>query len=368
METSNFKKVVWPNVNPDQVSASHQNGSNGVHHHNDLFQSEAGIASTNGNVTGIDKPMAWVKNAAASSEHQARSAAEALEMEIEKRRWDATNGRRLSRSRSRSRNIMERARSFERAAAEASGSQPGSRVPSRQGSFSNVPGQFRGRQRRSPSTGRSQLAESWNKSAEENAAGSRPPSRAAREKSVGRIDTTKWEAAMAAAAEQAPPPKTPPVKRRQLKAPSPAPPAEDDVRSFEQLRFPSRITASQGGAPTSSWPPQAQQDQYHEQPPPPPPPPRDYITRPEDQLPQPPTSTELNTDSIQSLSRQDKDQIVEQWVRQTSTQQARDELEQFALEIAESVVSTMERNNGKVSGHNSIVGYWEALETNCIAL
>ena len=54
---------------------------------------------------------------------------------------------------------------------------------------------------------------------------------------------------------------------------------------------------------------------------------------------------ELSEATIQTLSQEEKEQIVEQWVRQTSTQEARDELEQFAYEIAESVVSTMERSH-----------------------
>ena len=57
------------------------------------------------------------------------------------------------------------------------------------------------------------------------------------------------------------------------------------------------------------------------------------------------TNADLSEATIQSLSQEEKEQIVEQWVRQTSTQEARDELEQFAYEIAESVVSTMERNS-----------------------
>jgi hypothetical protein len=44
------------------------------------------------------------------------------------------------------------------------------------------------------------------------------------------------------------------------------------------------------------------------------------------------------------LSQEEKEQSVEQWVQQTSTQQAQNELEKFAYEIAETVVSTMEKH------------------------
>ena len=44
------------------------------------------------------------------------------------------------------------------------------------------------------------------------------------------------------------------------------------------------------------------------------------------------------------MSQEEKEQIVEQWVQQTSTQQAQNELEKFAYEIAETVVNTMEKH------------------------
>ena len=89
--------------------------------------------------------------------------------------------RHLARSRSRSRQIMERARSFDRLAAETCHSNPGSRPPSRT------------RGRRSPSFGR-QLNEQW-----QQGSFSRPESRGPdfeppkRWQSVGRIDTAQWE-------------------------------------------------------------------------------------------------------------------------------------------------------------------------------
>ena len=296
MEKNNYKKVVWPNRSPRKTVEQ----SDERHH---VHQQES-FGQTENHTT--DHPMAWIKTAA--SEHHAQQTAEAMEMEIQKRVWDATTGRRLSRSRSRSKNIMDRARSFERAAAEAAtpeipGSNHGSRAPSRQGSSSNLKGL--GRRPRSPSAGR-QMADFWQSEAGQ--VSSRPPSRAAREKSVGRIDTSHWEAAMAKAKPQGPPPKTPPPRRRELKAPSPVPPPP--------------------------LPPQVEDVPDHDPTPPlpPPPPPRNE------------SSGGQELKSIQSLSPEEKEQIVDEWVQQTSTQQARDELERFALEIAETVVSTMEKH------------------------
>ena len=108
----NFKKVVWPNVNNNRTrqQIQSQDQEHHHHHHQESFSSS--------NTT--DRPMAWMKNVAASAEHHTQSTAEAMEksmeMEIQKRVWDATTGRHLSRSRSKSKNIIDRARSFERAA------------------------------------------------------------------------------------------------------------------------------------------------------------------------------------------------------------------------------------------------------------
>jgi hypothetical protein len=314
----NYKKVVWPSPHHDNAKEKQPQ-----HHHHQHEAFVNGAVSAN----NVDKPLAWMKDVASEHHHlqQSTAAEAAMELEIQKRAWDATTGRHLSRSRSKSKNIMERARSFERAAAEAAiGSNPGSRAPSRQGSFSNVPGgQARGR-RRSPSVGR-QLADYW-----QTEATSRPASRAGRERSVGRLDTAQWEATVAKAkANPAPPPKTPPQKRRPMKAPSPAP-KEPEISPAHQ--FP-RHNVNQ------DWPHAAspiRKDHERLPSPPPPPPPRHLKES---------SGTELSAASIQTLSKEDKDDIVEQWVRQSSTQQARDELEQFAYEIAESVVSTLERSN-----------------------
>ena len=321
----NFKKVVWPNVgNRSRQNQNNQEEEQHLHHHH-----QETFASNN----ATDRPMAWMKNVASTEDHHAQSTAEAMEMEIQKRVWDATTGRHLSRSRSKSKNIMDRARSFERAA-EAVGSAHSSRAPSRQGSSSNIPQQHqvgqggRGpshRRTRSPSAGR-QMADFWQTEANSQ---SRPQSRAGRERSVGRVDTSHWEAAMAKAKKQGPPPKTPPQRRRELKAPSPAPPPPPPQtapmpppRAIATTAAP--VVLEDRGRPD------------HESTPPPPPP--------------PPLPQESELKSIQSLSQEEKEQIVEQWVQQTSTQQqAQDELEKFAYEIAETVVSTMEKHQVKFS-------------------
>lgn len=311
LENSHYKKVVWPNNAHHQQKQIIEEQQH--HHHHQEFS----------NSHQADKPMAWMKNVANNEQHTAQAAAEAIELDIQKKVWDATTGRRVSRSRSRSKNIMERARSFERAAeAVAAGSQPGSRAPSRQGSFSNglpsAPSRL-GRRQRSPSAGRN-IAEFW-----QNETNSRPQSRAGRERSVGRVDTTQWEAAMARAkAEQPAPPKTPPQRRRELKAPSPAPPPPPPPREEIRPTFNNNRTRFQDHESTPT-------------PPPPPPPPRQH---------------EGELKSIHTLSAEEKEQIVEQWVEQTSTQEARDELEKFAYEIAETVVNTMEK---QVSFHTSII-------------
>ena len=133
------RKVVWPCIHQHHRKT---NDSITTHHHKS--------SNVNGS-TSVDKPMAWMKNAG----EYPRDANEEMEMDIQKQTLAATNSNRLSRSRSR--HIMERARSFERAAAEAAAgvnatnaggcdSNPSSRPGSRSGSVS--------RSRRSPSVGR----------------------------------------------------------------------------------------------------------------------------------------------------------------------------------------------------------------------
>lgn len=310
----NFKKVVWPNIQKVDQHGEHQHQAlqKNRHTHDQLS------ASSQGGCNGqADKPMAWMKNVAAS-EHHLQSTTEAMELEIQKRLWDATTGRRQSRSRSRSKNIMDRARSFERAAAEAAatpGSANNSRAPSRQGSTSNVPGGRMSRPRqRSPSAGGRQMAEFWQQEVVQ-ASNSRPSSRAGRERSVGRVDTTPWENTVKPHVLP-PPTKTPPPKRKLVQPPSVTP------HSVPQPSFPAKVALVQ--------------DHDHASTPPPPPPPPRHL-----QPTQAPEGKQELT-SIQTLSREEKEQIVEQWVQNTSSQS---ELEQFAYEIAETVVSSMEQRS-----------------------
>ena len=143
------RKVVWP--------------CNNNHHHREnnnslkITSRSDHHPKTNLNGVGIsvDKPMAWMKHAG----EYPRDANEELEMDIQKTTFAVAHSNRLSRSRSR--HIMDRAKSFERAAAEAAAggltsgvvhaasgynSNTSSRPVSRSGSVS--------RNRRSPSVGR----------------------------------------------------------------------------------------------------------------------------------------------------------------------------------------------------------------------
>ena len=143
------RKVVWPCINKDHYRKTTNGVSDSIHHHKTALNGHGGIGS-------VDKPMAWVKNASTGGDYP-RDANDQMEMDIQKRTLAAANSNRLTRSRSR--HIMERARSFERAATEAAAggivgtlnasgydSNASSRPISRSGSFS--------RSRRSPSVGR----------------------------------------------------------------------------------------------------------------------------------------------------------------------------------------------------------------------
>lgn len=105
------------------------------------------------------------------------------EMEIQKRAWDAQMSNRQSRSRSRSRNIMERARSFERQAENQRSRFNGSPSP---------------KVLRSPSLGAFKQNKSdsyWQHTLEESQ--SRPASRTDHESrrwaSIGKLDVSNWE-------------------------------------------------------------------------------------------------------------------------------------------------------------------------------
>ena len=74
-----------------------------VHHHASI-QSKYETGTSGGG--GVDKPMAWMKNAT-NDEALADMAEAEMELDIQKKTWDASH---RCRSRSRSRHIMERAR------------------------------------------------------------------------------------------------------------------------------------------------------------------------------------------------------------------------------------------------------------------
>merc|ERR1712121_608609 len=105
------------------------------------------------------------------------------------------SGQRVSRSRSRPKNILDRARSFERAAAESS--RPGSR---------------NGSHHRSPSANRGQMEEMWMNQLER--PGSRTDVDSRRFDEIGRVQTSDWEHRIKGSMESIPT-RTPPVRRRE---------------------------------------------------------------------------------------------------------------------------------------------------------
>ena len=185
------------------------------------------------------------------------------------------------------------------------------------------------RGRRSPSLGR-QLAEHWNSAVEQ--ASSRPQSRAADGgHKPGRVNVTQWETfnEHQPVATKTPPP---PPKRRELSAPSPIP--RDDP---QPLGFgPSRENVNE----TVQWPPRGQPE----------PPPR--TTYPANTVREENVLSPVSIQILSERAEEAKEQSVEEWVRQTSItssrhhhhQEADHELEKFAMDVAETVVSNMEKS------------------------
>merc|ERR1711915_1064970 len=216
-----------------------------------------------------------------------------------------------SRSSSRSKNIMERARSFERGAAESRGN---SRPASRTGSIAS--------RHRSPSGNRGQEDEMWMNQLERPASRTDVDSRRFGE--IGKVQTSDWEDRIKGSMENVSL-RTPPMKRKEInlkknhdversldtKTPEPPPP-------------PTRMT----------YPPNSIKDPECEFPPP-----------PESDL----KSSKLSEGSVGQLSEENKENIVKQWVESTtqSAEEIAKELEKFAYDIAESVVSNMEKNSEK---------------------
>ena len=118
-----------------------------------IYQVKNNINNTNGG-TNIDKPMAWMKNA--NGGELSMDANEEMDMDIQRKSLAAVHSNRLSRSRSR--HIMDRAKSFERAAAEAAaGGMTNNAASGYNSNASSRPGSRAGsvaRNRRSPSVGR----------------------------------------------------------------------------------------------------------------------------------------------------------------------------------------------------------------------
>merc|ERR1712142_484972 len=217
---------------------------------------------------------------------------------------------RISRSASRSKNIMDRARSFERAAAESRGN---SRPASRTGSI--------GGRHRSPSGTRGQVEEMWMNQLER--PGSRTDVDSRRFGEIGRVQTAEWEERIRGSTENLPT-RTPPLKRREL-----------NLKRNPEL---------ERGFDTKT-------------PEPPPPPTRmtyqpNTVKEPECEFPPPPESdnkSKLSEESVGQISEENKENIVKQWVESTtqSAEEIAKELEKFAYDIAETVVSNMEKNSEK---------------------
>merc|ERR1711970_268326 len=221
---------------------------------------------------------------------------------------------RISRSNSRSKNIMERARSFERAAAVSRGN---SRPASRTGSI--------GGRHRSPSGNRGQVEEMWRNQLE------RPSSRtdvdSRRFGEIGRVQTAEWEGRIKGSTENLPT-RTPPPKRKELNMKR----NPDLERGFD-------TKTPEPPPPRMTYPPNT-------------------IKEPECEFPPPPesdTKSKLSEESVGQISEENKENIVKQWVESTtqSAEEIAKELVKFAYDIAETVVSNMEKNSEKKESFGS---------------
>merc|ERR1739838_364320 len=144
---------------------------------------------------------------------------------------------------------------------------------------------------------------------------------------IGKVQTAEWEGRIKGSMENLPT-RTPPPKRREINM--------------------KRNPDSDRGLDTKT---------------PEPPPPRmtyppNTIKEPEAEFPPPPdsdTKSKLSEESVGQLSEENKENIVKQWVEST-TQSAEDiakELEKFAYDIAETVVSNMEKNSEKKDSYGT---------------
>ena len=79
--------MVWPNISSNHSQHSQQSQSHEEQHHRHQQENFGSNSAT-------DHPMAWMKNVS-NADHQTKATAESMEMEIQKRVWDATTGRHL---------------------------------------------------------------------------------------------------------------------------------------------------------------------------------------------------------------------------------------------------------------------------------
>lgn len=274
----------------------------------------------------IDKPLSWIQSVANSHE-RVESKEREYEMDIQKRTWDVHLGNnRLSRSKSKS--ILDRAKSYERStmnANEVSMSLPGSR----RGSFS--------RRVQSPSMngriGRNQNDNFWQTAVD--GSDSRPHSRTDHDSrkwsSVGKLNTSDWEEKIRNAGKSS----------HQLQGPR-------RIQYDRNLPYP-----TEGGNAS---------DQHHFQ--------------------QKSSTSKTNSSSLNQLAQScSKEEIIEQWMRQSSSnpsqkihsanneeekglgsKQNDDELRKFAYDVAQSMVSSMERThnetlNGNLAIQNQVLPF-----------
>merc|ERR1712123_70460 len=290
-DSEHARKVVWP---ANQTKVEKQTVDTSRTFQNTLKQSTA----------QTDHQHKWLQ----TSENEDVEKKTAFEMR--------QSSHRISRSNSRSKNIMDRARSFERAAADSRGN---SRPASRTGSIAS--------RHRSPSGNRGQVDEMWMNQLER--PGSRTDVDSRRFGEIGKVLTSDWEERIKGSTENLPT-RTPPLKRRELNMKrNPDLERGLDTKTPEPPPPPTRMT----------YPPNT-------------------IKEPECEFPPPPesdTKSKLSEESVGQISEENKENIVKQWVESTtqSAEEIAKELEKFAYDIAETVVSNMEKNSEKKESYGT---------------
>jgi len=275
------RKVIWPAPANGRVS---EKQTETIKTFQNTFKQANTV--TSGVQQQVDQPHKWLQQQNNVSEERG-------------------SGQRVSRSRSRSKNILDRARSFERAAAESS--RPGSR---------------NGSHHRSPSANRGQMEELWKDVLER--PGSRTDVDSRRFDEIGRVQTSDWEMRIKGQSMESLPTKTPPPKRKELNMKrNPDLDRNIETRTPEPPPPPTRMT----------YPPNTIRDTENDFPPPP-------VSE---------GSSKLSEESVGQICEENKENIVKQWVESTtkSAEEIAKELEKFAYDIAETVVSNMERSSEK---------------------